>query len=45
VLDPAPAAQIAGRLEQRLSTTGDQRVPKLSPVMQQKTEAITTAWG
>jgi len=41
VLDPIPAAQIAGRLEQRLSTMHDQ----WGPVMQQKTVAITTAWG
>jgi enterobactin synthetase component F len=45
VLDPIPAAQIAGRLEQRLSPMHDQWVPEVSPVIQQKTEAIATSWA
>jgi enterobactin synthetase component F len=43
VLDPIPAAQIAGRLEQRLSTLQHRWVPQGSPVIQQKTEPIATA--
>jgi enterobactin synthetase component F len=39
VLDPIPAAQIAGRLEQRLSIMNDRWVPEVSQ------EAIATAWG
>jgi enterobactin synthetase component F len=39
VLDPIPAAQIAGRLEQRLSIMNDRWVPEVSR------EAIATAWG
>jgi len=34
-----------GRLKQRLSTRRDQWEPEVSPVIQQKTEAIATSWG
>jgi enterobactin synthetase component F len=45
VLDPIPAAQIAGRLEQRLSTLHDQLAPEDSPVIQRKSKTIATSWA
>jgi hypothetical protein len=45
VLDPIPAAHIAGRLQQRLSTTHDRWLPEASQVIQQKTEPTATAWA
>jgi enterobactin synthetase component F len=45
VLDPMPAAQIASRLQQRLSSVHDQWVPEVSPVIQQKTEPIVPVWA
>jgi enterobactin synthetase component F len=45
VLNPLPAAQIASRLQQSLSIWHGQRLPEISPVIRQKTEAITTPWA
>jgi enterobactin synthetase component F len=45
VLNPLPAAQIASRLQQALSIEHGPRVPEVSPVIQQKTEAISPAWA
>jgi enterobactin synthetase component F len=45
VLDPMPAAQIAGRLQQRFSTMHGEWVPEVSPIIQQKTDVIVTAWA
>jgi enterobactin synthetase component F len=45
VLDPIPAAQIAGKLQQRLSPMHGPWMPEVSPAMQQNTEAIAAVWA
>jgi enterobactin synthetase component F len=45
VLDPMPAAQIAGKLQQRLATMHGPWVPEVLPAIPQETEVIATAWA
>jgi enterobactin synthetase component F len=45
VLDPIPAAQIASKLQQRLSMMYSQWVPEVLPAIQQNTKPIAAAWA
>jgi enterobactin synthetase component F len=45
VLDPIPAAQIAGKLQQRLATMHGPWLPEVLAAVQQKTKAFGAGWA